>query len=334
MKLQRGRFGWIVALLLAATAYHFLSSRHQANAVDSTPASTPSQAPAVHRARWRGGPLPSPATCPRRGHRPPEEMREREVAACQAEHTRAIRQRMASLAHSADARERASYAVMLPLMGSPTDERFQRQAFGAAMDLAPDDALIAWYAAQNCRAPGCDSRAAIERLLRIDSDNIFAWLLAAGDELERGDLVQADRLLQRAARAPRADAYFGQTALLVTESIGPLPQTPACARAAAMLGAQMALGRPATMEDLTVNQCGDRCRDCTCRRCGRSLSSVRARRRWAPHRLSACRALFARLARQQRTAVPRHGRSAGWQPMRLLPPSARNGGNARATCSG
>ena len=46
------------------------------------------------------------------------------------------------------------------------------------MERAPRDPWIASLYSYACRGPGCVREAAVERWLRLDPDNAFAWLAA------------------------------------------------------------------------------------------------------------------------------------------------------------
>ena len=225
----------------------------------------------------------------------PQRANDEAMSACHEANARAMQARARQLAGSRDARDRVVHALTLTTNRPGLGVDRPRAALTAAAAAAPADPWIAWTAAQYCTAPACDRQAAIAHLLRLDSDNAFAWLLAVDEEHRRGDLVQAERLLQRAARAPRLDAYWAMSSRLVFERFGPMPLPAACDKVAAKLGEALSLHRPVTADDLMIVQ--------AVALVGMQMPPLRsildlcpARRDIPAHRQSACRAVFARMA--------------------------------------
>lgn len=221
------------------------------------------------------------------------------MARCNRDHLRAVRQRAVALSASPHGRDRLA-SVLLSRMGS--DGGWRESGLAAALERAPDDALIAWAAAQGCRAPHCDQPAAIARVLRLEPDNVLAWAMAIAAEANRGDLVQADRLLQQAAGAPRADFHSGETARLVVAAIGPLPPSPACDRASAAIASALGLGRPGTMDDLSL-AFGAGIANAQLPAISGILALCPGGRGIARHRQAACRRVFLRMAQSEELLV-------------------------------
>ena len=217
------------------------------------------------------------------------------MAACFDAHARAMHVRAAQLGGSADARDRAVHALSLGVRTDEAGEQQQARALARLVVAAPQDRWIAWLHVQACHAPSCDRQAAVQGVLRLDPDNALSWMLAVDEEKRRGDLVQADRLLERAARAPNMEMYWEYTARQATQRLGAIAWPPVCRPVAAGIGETLALDRPATSEDLVISQAvnfaGLQMPPLTS-----TLGLCPPRKPIAAHRLPACRALFIRMA--------------------------------------
>jgi hypothetical protein len=81
-----------------------------------------------------------------------------------------------------------------------------------AQKAAPDDALIWWIAATQCRPMGANcaesQKAAREKLSQLDDGNAAVWLLDAAASQRAGDHASAEKAFAKAATATRYDDYM------------------------------------------------------------------------------------------------------------------------------
>lgn len=174
----------------------------------------------------------------------------------------AIEQHVRELMTSQIARKQLAAALMAPAykpqpksgqgFGGASEE--STIAFAAAKRLGPNDPLIAWMEAVDCpgarTGPGCDSKAAIERLQRIEPDNAAIWVLALRDAQEGGDATGVDRYLAQAAQARRYRYPLGEIGQLLYEEFRQVDSPSLDARIAEAIGIGGELGRTPTADDV------------------------------------------------------------------------------------
>jgi hypothetical protein len=230
------------------------------------------------------------------------------LVACANSLTAALQARGRQLAKSADGHDLAVSAQLLWIDPTSAPLPRQRQLLEQALARVPDDPAIAWTYLRTCFGPQCDARAALDRVLRLDPDNAAAWLVAADQALERQGTGEAERLLHRAAAAPRVDAYWGRTVRAVFERVGAMPKPARCTgqMLTSMVGTA---ARPGTMEDVVAvnaSVVGHQQLPFF-----KSLYSLCPTSDHIPrHRLPDCRAVYARLADSPELVFQSHGIAA------------------------
>jgi hypothetical protein len=224
--------------------------------------------------------------------------RDPRVQRCQRDLDAATRARVAALARSDDERAQAVAARLQPFEPGEAGglrQRTQQQLarLAVAAQRAPDDVQIAWLYAARCHAQDqCDQRAAIDRVLRLEPDNMAAWLLALEQSDPRDQQAQA-ALLQRAAAAPRLDWHYGALGMLVIERLTPL-RVPSC-DVPELLGAALGSRQPLAVDGAVAVTAGAVALTLPLA-AGTRTPLCPARGSIAAARLPACRAVFARLA--------------------------------------
>ncbi len=217
------------------------------------------------------------------------------VQRCEEDFQAAAKARIAELARSDSARDQAAAALFdfMPGGAPIPDPTHQSKRLTALAKANPDDRVLAWAAAVRCGHGQPCERAAVERVLRVDGDNMAAWLFAMDRALGRNDEAEADALLHRAARAPRLQLFWREPGLLAIDALSGL-QVPSCEAAREDMGRALGLDGPMGTDDLaTVFALA------TAAAVPMPLGATRMcpRRGSVPAaRVPACRAVFARMA--------------------------------------
>lgn len=175
-----------------------------------------------------------------------------------------IRQHLEMRAQAGDAHAQLTLALMnLEPAGSLSDPAaIERQdeagrarrglALARALEMAPDDPLVAWYVADSCgyRHIECDKQAAWRRLQALDPDNAAVWLTGLDVLLESGDVEGLELRLSLFVEAERFDNPVAATGRLLVEQIDgvAMPEVDPDLREA--MGERLGLGRPLTDEEL------------------------------------------------------------------------------------
>ncbi|MCF7222906.1 hypothetical protein [Marilutibacter chinensis] len=176
----------------------------------------------------------------------------------------AIRRHLEARAAAGDAHAQLTLALVTLAPGGglsdPTalerrgDAEAARRAasLARALDMAPDDPLVAWHVAEDCghRLSSCDMQAALQRLRELDADNAAVWLPGLDKLLESGDVEALDRQLALFADAGRFDDLLASTGRLLAGQLADVPIPDPGADLRQGIGERMGLGRPMTVEEL------------------------------------------------------------------------------------
>lgn len=125
------------------------------------------------------------------------------------------------------------------------------EALARALEMAPDDPLVAWHVAEDCsyRRIGCDKQAAWQRLRELDADNAAVWLLGLDALLESGDVEALDLQLALFADADRFDNLLAATGRLLAEQLVGIPMPEPGTGLRQAMGQRLGLDRPLTAEE-------------------------------------------------------------------------------------
>jgi hypothetical protein len=167
-----------------------------------------------------------------------------------------MKERVAELTQAGSARDLAVAALFDVDMTTDADvlagmARQSKRLAALAKD-SPGDKLLLWLGALHCRREHqCDERAATAQALRADADNMAVWLLAVERAMARDDEVEADAMLQQAAKAPRMDFYWREQGLLVTDAFSGL-KVPSCDPVRQQMGEAIGVDGPVGPEEIVA----------------------------------------------------------------------------------
>lgn len=126
-----------------------------------------------------------------------------------------------TLARSNDAHALLTAALVDGLsQRTPTQERFN-ELIARAQQAAPDDALVWWIAATQCRPTGahCEDAQAAARaqLARIDPDNVSTWLLEMAHAYQTDDRDGTRAALAKAAAASHYNDHLIDAVVMLAD---------------------------------------------------------------------------------------------------------------------
>jgi hypothetical protein len=243
---MKSRWRWTAAIAAALVLGVLLARR-------DLPPSIPADAGAAGRAAQPHAATAAPraARAGRADTTPPDQTKDPAFEQCNRDYQQAVRTRMRELA-AGTPRDRIAAALWRQTLPDGYSDQ-TRAEIVAAMAQAADDPLALGLHAMLCDSrDGCDAGAAIERSLQADPDNLASWLQAISVAVRRGDEEQGEALLQRAARTTHIDLRWGEAALLMKTSLGPVAPTQACRDAADAIGELLNPGRAGTPDDLAT----------------------------------------------------------------------------------
>lgn len=149
---------------------------------------------------------------------------------CEADMMALRRARMQTLATDTDVDARLTHALMTVVLGGGGDglERTSQLLEGLAVS-APRNPDVVWYHAMYCSKSfsKCDRRAAIDRYLALEPDNMSGWLMAL-EEAGSEDEVAQQVLLERAADARFHDGRNGDSFIRLYQAMHDLPLPASC----------------------------------------------------------------------------------------------------------